>query len=199
MRIAKITVENCQFLYFRICDESYEDFEIHCWKNWRNSFFVYILSICDEMLLGFQKWLLKKSKKFQFLMYSIILWWNALRISKPIVEKNFLKKVRFWCILSYCDEMPLWIKKMKNVSSYVFYYFVIKCCEDFKNHCWKNMKNVNSYVFYYFMMKCCDDFKNYCWKFWKVQYLCVLLFCYEMLWEFQISLLQILKYITKCL
>ena len=33
----------------------------------------------------------------------------------------------------------------------------------------------------------------------KVQYLCVLLFCYEMLWEFQISLLQILKYITKCL
>ena len=70
------------FNYFVI--KCCEDFKNHCWKIWKSS----------------------------VLMYSIILWWNAVRISKLIVE-------RF---------------EEKKFSSYVFYYFVIKRCEDFKNH-----------------------------------------------------------------
>ena len=29
------------------------------------------------------------------------------------------------------------------------------------------LNKFNSYVFYYFVMKWCEDFKIHCWKFWK--------------------------------
>ena len=139
----------------------FKNFEIHSGKKWESSIFMY--SIRDKMMWGFQKSLSKKIEKLQFfyLLFFVI---NDVRISKIIVEK-------FW----------------KKINSNVFYYFVMKWCEDFKNHCWKFWKSsilmyliilwwnevriskiivdnfFNVYVFSYSVMKCCEDFKNQCW------------------------------------
>ena len=137
-----------------------EDFKNHC----RKIHFLYILLFCDEMLWGFQKSLLKNWNKFN--SYVFYLWWNDVRTSKVKVEKFWKKKVIllyfFNFVMKWCDEMTpsfctndgihknltcMWwnalkiskiiVEKFEKFASYIFYYFVMKCCEDFKNHCWK--------------------------------------------------------------
>ena len=64
---------------------------------------------------------------------------------------------------------------MEKLISYVFYHFVKKFSEDFKNHRLKSEK-VISYVFYHFVMKFSVDFKNHLlkWKNWILMYFIIL-------------------------
>ena len=64
---------------------------------------------------------------------------------------------------------------MEKIISYVFYHFVMKFSEDFKNHRLKSEK-VTSYVFYHFVMKLSEDFKNHLlkWKNWILMYFIIL-------------------------
>ena len=80
------------------------------------------------------KIIIEKLKKLNFDVFSM--WWNDVRISKIIVEKVEL-------ILLFCDEM-IWgfqnslSKNFEKFESYMFYFFffLMKSCEDFKSHCW---------------------------------------------------------------
>ena len=52
---------------------------------------------------------------------------------------------------------------MEKLDSYVFYHFVMKFSEDFKNHRLKSEKVIFN-VFYHFVMKFSEDFKNHLLK-----------------------------------
>ena len=68
---------------------------------------------------------------------------------------------------------------MEKMNSYVFYHFVMKFSEDFKNHRLKSEK-VISYVFYHFVMKFSVDFKNHLLKLKKkIDFFCILSSCDE--------------------
>ena len=71
--ISSQSEEYLQLNYFVM--KSCENFKNHCWKLWRSF----------------------------ILMYSIILWWNDVRISKIIVEQ--FGKTSILCIFSFCDEI----------------------------------------------------------------------------------------------
>ena len=64
----------------------------------------------------------------------------------------------------------------------------MKLDEDFKIHCGKKLKNFNSYVFYFFVINDVRILKIIVEIFEKVQFLCIRLFCDEMMRRFQKSL-----------
>ena len=109
---------------------------------------------------------------------------------------KMFEKVQFLCIQLFCDNMlwefqkPIVEKFKKEFNSYVFYYFVMKCCEDFKNHSWKIWKSsilMFSIILWWIAVRISQIIVK---SFEKVEFLCILLFCDEMLWGFQKLLSQ---------
>ena len=63
-----------------------EDFKYHCRKLWKilnHLFYYFVMKWCEDFKIHCWKFW-----KISILMYSIILWWNDVRISKIIVEKK---------------------------------------------------------------------------------------------------------------
>ena len=111
---------------------------------WKTEFLC-ILLFFDEMMGGFQNSLSKNFEKFDFCNYILLFCDEKCCEDFRIIDEN-LKKVYFLCILfvmKWCEDFKNHCRKIWKILNHLFYYFVMKWCEDFKNHCQKSLKNSN--------------------------------------------------------
>ena len=130
----------------------WEDFKNHCRKLLKifNSFVFYysMMKWCEDC--ENQCW--KFWKKSSILMYSIILWWNDVRISKIIVEK-------FWKKISFMYFIILWWNDVR-ISKIFAANFEIIFHKKFSNPHRIPSQNIVEFKRIPFCIICNNDFWN---------------------------------------
>ena len=122
-------------------------------KKFNSYVFYFVMKWCEDFK--------NIVEKMSILMYLIILWWNDVRISKIIVEKLWKILLFMYFIILWWNDVrisKITVKKFEKFESYNITIFEILTAF----HHW--IIEYISYIFYYLMMKCCEDFKNRWWK-----------------------------------
>ena len=127
-------VEFKRITTYKICDSDFRNPHSFSLQSDRicNIFCHIVMKCCEDSKTHYSKFW-----RSSILLYFIILWWNDMTISK--ISAETFEKVQFL----FCDEMIRGFqkslsKKIEKKNSYVLYCFMMKCCEDSKNHFWKS-------------------------------------------------------------